>query len=66
MKYSGSDSNDLYILANELSEANRLKRLEILWAGRTNNMTDRVLKKLMDILKNTEDKNLDVYGEFEE
>jgi len=66
MKYNGSDSNDLYILANELAESNRLKKLEILWASRTNDMTDRILQKLMVILKDPENKSLDVYGDLEE
>ncbi len=66
MKYKGSDSNDLYILANELAEANRLKKLEILWASRTNDMTDRMLLNLMNILKDPENKSMDPYGCFEE
>ena len=66
MVYTGSDSNDLYILANELAEANRLKRLEILWASRTNDMTDRILLNLMNILKDEGTKSLDPYGSFEE
>jgi len=66
MRYTGSDSNDLYILANELAEANRLKRLEILWAGRAGNMTDESLKKLMDILVDEGNNNLDVYGDFDD
>lgn len=66
LKYQGSDSNDLYILANELAEANRLKKLEILWASRTNDMTDRILLNLMTILKDPESKSMDPYGSFEE
>ncbi len=65
MKYQGSDSNDLYILGNELAEANRLKRLEILWASRTYNMTDSMLHKLMKILKDPENKSMDICGDLE-
>ncbi len=66
MKYQGSDSNDLYILGNELAEANRLKRLEILWGGRTKDMTDETIKKLMKILEDPENESMDVYGDFVE
>ncbi len=64
MKYQ-SDDNDSYILANELAEANRLKKLEILWASRTNDMTDTKLQKLMNILKDPEDNNLDIGDYYE-
>ena len=39
-----------WAIAEELAEANRLKKIEILYAGRAGNMTEESLKKLIDIL----------------
>ncbi len=66
MVYTGSDSNDLYILANELAEANRLKRIEIFWGGRAGNINGSTAKKLIDVLQNPDDNNLDLDGDFDE
>jgi len=56
----------LQCIANESAEANRLKRLEIIWGSRAGNMTDRTLKNLMKTLQDTEDINLDIYGDFDD
>ncbi len=69
MKYGGSQIDTKYtmrLIANELAEANRIKKLEILWGGRAGNMTDKYCKKLMDILEDPNDYNLDVYGDYNE
>lgn len=68
-KYEEPLTNDVHglrLIANELADANRLKKLEIIYAGRAGNMTEETVKKLIDILNDSDDNNLDLYGDYEE
>lgn len=61
-----SEAQGLRYVANEMAESNRLKKLEIIYAGRAGNMTEETVKKLIDILNDSDDDNLDLYGDYEE
>lgn len=56
----------LQCTANELAEANRLKRIEIFWGGRAGNLNGNTAKKLIEVLQNTEDNSLDLDGDYYE